>query len=237
VEASRNQPRDDRQKFIFLNTLHSTEITGLDNYPPVPSGDIEVLQREGLIHVSYGLNRATGFDVSPLGFRYYEYLMQERGAPTERIEERVTSYLDSADFEKRHPEVYVKWQQAEGLLWDSDSQQQHTAIGHHCREAMQYFATSLVKQFQPPDVEQDPALTIKRLADVLQHASDQMSDSVTEILKALLNYWAKLNDLAQRQEHGAQKEGAALIWEDSRRLVFQTAIVMFEIDRTLQDLK
>jgi hypothetical protein len=37
----------------------------------------------------------------------------------------------------------------------------------------------------------------------------------------------------QRQEHGAQKEGRPLVWEDGRRVVFQTAIVMFELDRAL----
>jgi hypothetical protein len=46
-------------------------------------------------------------------------------------------------------------------------------------------------------------------------------------------YWGTVNDLIQRQEHGAQREGGALAWEDGRRVVFQTAIVMFEIDRSL----
>ncbi len=36
-----------------------------------------------------------------------------------------------------------------------------------------------------------------------------------------------------RQEHGAQKESETLQWEDARRVVFQTAMVMFELDRTL----
>ncbi len=30
------------------------------------------------------------------------------------------------------------------------------------------------------------------------------------------------------------KEGAALIWEDARRTVFHTGIVMFELSRTLR---
>ncbi len=42
-----------------------------------------------------------------------------------------------------------------------------------------------------------------------------------------------MSGLVQRQEHGGQKEGAALRWEDARRVACQTAVVMFEIDRSL----
>lgn len=52
-------------------------------------------------------------------------------------------------------------------------------------------------------------------------------------LDALLAYWGTASDLVQRQEHGNQKVGAALLWEDGRRVVFQTAMVMYEIERAL----
>ena len=48
-----------------------------------------------------------------------------------------------------------------------------------------------------------------------------------------MTYWGTVSDLVQRQEHGAQREGKQLVWEDARRVVFQTANVMFEIDRSL----
>lgn len=53
------------------------------------------------------------------------------------------------------------------------------------------------------------------------------------MLDALLVYWGAVNDLIQRQEHGATKEGEALRWEDGRQVVFQTAVVMFEIARAI----
>jgi hypothetical protein len=40
--------------------------------------------------------------------------------------------------------------------------------------------------------------------------------------------------LVQRQEHGAQKEVTPLTWEDARRVVFQTCVVMYEINRALK---
>ena len=60
-----------------------------------------------------------------------------------------------------------------------------------------------------------------------------MGTTVKPFIDALIVYWGTLDDLVQRQEHGAQKEGEALSWEDARRLVFQTINVMVELRRTL----
>jgi hypothetical protein len=54
------------------------------------------------------------------------------------------------------------------------------------------------------------------------------------VLAALLEYWSSINDLTQRQEHGAQREGRQLTAEDARRTIFHTLIVMYEIHRALQ---
>ena len=60
------------------------------------------------------------------------------------------------------------------------------------------------------------------------------SPAVRATLDSLVSYWGAIADLAQRQEHGAQKEGEALVWEDARRLVFHTTFVMVELDRALR---
>ena len=60
-----------------------------------------------------------------------------------------------------------------------------------------------------------------------------MSNRVRGLVNALLDYWEALVDLGQRQVHGGQKGGEPLLPEDGRRLVFQTAIVMFEIARVI----
>ena len=233
VEAARKQPRDQRQKFLVMVSSDGTHIYGLDDYRGAHKGDVEILAQAGLLSASYTKRGTLAFDVAPLGFRYYEYLMQRRGTATERVEQSVFRYLDSAAFAARHPDAFAKWQQAEVLLWSSDSTQQHTAIGHHCREAMQFFATSLVEAFKPDPVDSDTAKTVSRIRAVLGQARPTMSDRVYSMLDALLHYWGTVTDLTNRQEHGAQKENRALSWEDSRRQVFQTAIVMFEFDRTL----
>src|SRR5439155_2241153 len=55
----------------------------------------------------------------------------------------------------------------------------------------------------------------------------------TAFLDALIGYWGAVSDLVQRQEHGGQREGAELTWHDARRVVFQVAMVMFEVDSAL----
>jgi len=141
--------------------------------------------------------------------------------------------LAAHEFKLRYPDAYDKWASAEDLLWKTDSEQQLTTIGHLCREAVQKFATALVAHYQPSNVTEDKAKTIARVKAVLDMQGAKMGTREKRFLEALLSYWGTVNDLIQRQEHGAQKEGQQLVWEDGRRIVFQTAVVMFEIDKAL----
>jgi hypothetical protein len=140
--------------------------------------------------------------------------------------------LDADALQRSYPEAHRKWADAAERLSRSDSQQQLTTIGHLCREAIQEFATALVEQHRPPGVDQDKAHDINRIQAVLdQHRS--ALGTTAALLDAFVSYWRAVSGLVQRQEHGAQKEGRPLVWEDGRRVVFQTAVVMFEIDRAL----
>ena len=64
-------------------------------------------------------------------------------------------------------------------------------------------------------------------------AGSQTGDLTSEWLDALIRYWGTVSDLVQRQVHDATREGASLTVEDSRRVVFQTAMVMYEVDRAV----
>ena len=44
----------------------------------------------------------------------------------------------------------------------------------------------------------------------------------------------RISSFPSEHQHGGQKEGCPLVWEDGRRIVFQTVIVMFEIERALE---
>jgi hypothetical protein len=149
------------------------------------------------------------------------------------VEEEIGKYLESARFQSAYPAAYAKWAEAANMLWASDSERQLTTIGHLAREVLQEFTTALVDRHQPPDVSSDPTKTVARLRAVIEQHSHALGSHHSAMLKALLAYWGTVNDLVQRQEHGGQKEREPLKWEDGRRVVFQTAVVMFEIARVV----
>jgi hypothetical protein len=236
VEASRNVPRDQREEFIYVRTMGSSEVQhpGLPGWQlSVYQGDLEVLAAEGLLNATAPQRGVLMFDVAPRGFALYEELRRRARTPVQQVEEHLMRYLDSDAFRRSYPEAHRKWVEAAERLWASDSQQQLTTIGHLCREAMQAFATGLVEHHQPPGVNTDRAHDVARIRSVLQQHAAKLGTTAAPFLDALLAYWGTVSDLVQRQEHGAQKEGRPLVWEDGRRVVFQTAIVMFEVDRAL----
>jgi hypothetical protein len=170
VEASQNVPRDQRQKFHCLSDGdgdHALHPGLLGRELPIYEGDIDTLDAEGLLHVTYSRQPGTrAFDVTPLGFRFYEELQHRAGVPTQQIEEELKRHLEADAFRRNYPGAYRKWAEAANLLWASDSQQQLTTIGHLCREAMQAFAAALVDRYQPPGMDTENAGDVARIGGV-----------------------------------------------------------------------
>ena len=209
VEAARNTPLDKRQKFFVAQSF------GGDNllHPSIPKektqiyfGDIEALANEGLLALGYGSEGTPNFDVTPFGFRYYEYLKEKLGEPVERVVKTVRNYLDTNNFVQNYPTAYEKWCSAEELLWRSDSKQQLTLIGHLCRESVQEFANHLVSVYNLSNVPKDKSKTVARLKAVVENKAGFWGDTKRAFLDALVAYWGTVNDLIQRQEHDSQKE-------------------------------
>lgn len=172
--------------------------------------------------------------VTPRGFNYYAQLKGQGVGPIRRIETEIQQYLDAEDFRRRYPDAYGKWAKAAERLWRADAERELTGIGHDCREAMQAFVTRLVELCDPVDVESDKARDRARLKAVLDQRKLHLGKTKWEVLDALYSYWGALSALVQRQEHGAQREGEMLTWEDGRWIVFQTAFIMYELDRSLR---
>jgi hypothetical protein len=145
----------------------------------------------------------------------------------------VRSYLDAQQFRADCPAAFEKWTAAECLLWTPEVERDLTNIGHLCREAIQAFATAVVDRFQPSAVDPNKQHDVARIATVLDQRKAKLGSTERPFLSALLAYWGTVSDLAQRQEHGAQREAEPLVWGDARRLVFQTAVVTFETHRSL----
>jgi len=239
IESARTTTPERRQSFRAYWPGSGTEKWILE-HNGLPSGkkfvhlgDLQVLSQQGLLVILSQNQSVWCFDVHPNGFAYYEEMKSKAGESTQRIEKEVKTYLDADDFRRRYPKAYAKWTNAESKLWGSDSVEQLTTIGHLCREAMQEFARALIERYTPENADPIMAHTKKRIRDVINARSERIGCTEKPFLDALINYWDSIDDLTQRQEHGAQKEGTPLLWEDGRRIVFQTAIVMFEIDRSL----
>jgi hypothetical protein len=237
VETSRSIPSDaPYRKFIHTEFSGGTSVLknrGLPNWHTsnVYRGNLDILNRNGLLSLTINSQRGYVFDVTPEGFKYYEEMKMTEGEPIQRIQSSVKDYLDSNRFQKNYPCAYKKWLAAEQLLWSTETNKQLSVVGHNCREAMQEFVTTLVESLKPNGVEQDKAKHIIRLKAVIAHRSTKLGKTLPKFLNALIEYWGTVSDLVQRQEHAGQKEGEPVTWEDARRVVFQTAITMYEIDR------
>lgn len=240
VEASRRVA--DRGERVFSMFLpDGPALIGGGGLPPdeplkAEDDDLPVLERAGLVRV---LSRGSGlirFRVTPEGENYYATTKTRADEPIREVEDDLRSYLDSELFRTRYDAAYRSFAEAERLLWGPDSHDQLTAVGHHAREALQAFATALVGRHQPPEVNPNPTYTLDRLSAVVQMHRPTLGDRRSDFLNALFGYWREVVNLAQRQEHGGQKEGEPLVWEDARRVVLHTAVVMIEVARTLDPL-
>jgi hypothetical protein len=236
VEASRAVPRNQRHEFIFIQYMGGTslihngmEAVGRQQYQPF-LGDLQTLHERGLIRLRMTGEHDCTADVRPEGFHHYEEMQARRGQPIMKPVAAARDYLETESFRRRHEVSVARWQEAERLLWSADSQNAATTIGHLCREAMQLFAGEVL-QSSGVTSDPDPQKTVARVRSVL--AARINSEVRRAVADALIVYWGTVADLTQRQEHGAQREGSPLLWEDSRRAVTQTLMVMYEIDREL----
>lgn len=238
VEAERSLPREKRQAFYVAAEAGKTGLTII--HPAIPKddpcvfeGDLETLQQKGLISGKYGRYGLESFYITPEGFQMYRQIKKRISDPLARIQTAVHVYLSAQSFSNRYPTAYNKWSKAENLLWANESQANFSTIGHLVREAMQEFAEALVSRFNIPNAPVDKTKTVARIRAVLEDRKNDLGKTTRPFLNALLAYWGTVSDLVQRQEHGGQKEGSPLTWHDARRVVFQSAIVMFEIDNSM----
>jgi hypothetical protein len=232
VEAERAVAPHERRAFLLIGSHGGDSLNhpGLRREAVYP-GDLRELAHWGLLRINYTSQGNEQFDVTGNGRQYYAWMKQQEGEPVEQVEAEVRRFLQAENFRHLHGRAYERWAEAEAALWEAETTPQFTDLGHACREAIQLFVTDLVEQHQPPDVNPDLQKTVDRLRAVM--GTVDLSDAVDEFAAALLAYFGTVSDLVQRQEHGALKEGEALKWEDARRVVFQTAMVMFELDRVL----
>ncbi len=192
--------------------------------------DAEVLASYGMLRRTFSGILAV-FSVMPRGIQHYQEIKQ-RAPAVNTVEDAIQRFLTAPEFKLSHAVAYSKWEQACKALWGAESTEQLTTIGHLCREAMQEFASSLAVQHHIDVSQIKPEKTVDRLRSILK-SRGRLGDTEAAFLDAVIPYWGVVSDLVQRQEHGGLREREPVTWEDARRVVFQTCVVMFELSRSL----
>lgn len=230
VEASRTVDREQRVFFVSdLDQGTFIDGPGLSN-EKVLRTDLEYLHRVNLLARTGG--GAWQFVIPPPAIAIYEQL-KTAGAPLPRQEEETRAWLDGERFRSNHPLAHQSWAEAELLLWRDDALAQQATIGFKLRESMQHFATSLLASTGNPQAASDPSRTKDRVSAAVNARRESLGTTTGRFLDALFDYWSAAIDLVQRQTHAAEREQEPLEWEDGRRAVLATAVVMSELDRAL----
>lgn len=230
VEDEQAVNRESRNPFVLAQSLQRSRILGNNSQWDVYRGDLEALADAGLLRRGFSSKGTPNYTLTPRAKKAYAELKKRTPDRLRHIEDEVQRYLTSGDAFWRYNDAFATWRRAEEALWVVDLEP--TEIGHRCREAMQKFAQALADRVRPEPREElpnDPQKTVARVRACLDALRSQLGEGTHAWLDALLVYWGTVSDLVQRQEHGAGKEGHGLHFEDARRVVFHTAIVMYEL--------
>jgi hypothetical protein len=135
------------------------------------------------------------YDVAPEGRHYWTEMKRRIASEMEGVEAETRTFIDSAAFIAGFPEAHDRWTQAAVELWGADCAARFTDIGHRCREAMQFFTTSLIQHagIGLDEVSPDAAKTVDRLRAAIARKGD-LGDAHRAFLEALVDYWGTVSD-------------------------------------------
>lgn len=235
IEAARKVPRP-QQGWLLTPGAGQAVLSGPWGERDVLSDDVYELENAELLRATtHNYLYGNQYVISPAGLEHYARLRHHEGEAIERQEQGLRRFIDSDAFREAYPSAYARWAESEELLWGANSERELTTVGHKCREVMQEFATEVVARFRPEAVDPDPAKVNRRLGAAVAMHLQSLGDARARLLMALGDYSEATMDVIQRQEHGGQKEGHALTWEDARRVVFHSASVMYEFALSLEE--
>ena len=106
-------------------------------------------------------------------------------------------------------------------------------------EALEEFARSLAESHDAApansasvEAAAPPRAGLDGLSSVIEACRSRVGDSRCDLLHSLCRYWLVLDGGVGRDARCAERAGAPPSWEDGRRLVVLTALVMVEVDRS-----
>lgn len=234
VEMAMSVPRPKRQFHVLpsFGPGGTVDVICAGSQVEAAPQDLKALRSAGLIENVGPVDLRSGsygFALTRKGTVLAQSVKQ-RGEPLAQVEHEPVRYIEGAEFKARYPEAAHKWAHAARLLAE-DPIWNTTRIGHDCREALAAFASALVDRHNAHEFGSGGG-TVDSVRAVIKGHRPPLGETVSAFLDALVAYWGTVSDLAQRQEHAAQREGEPLIAVDARRVVWYSALVMYEFDRT-----
>ena len=243
VKAARSLDSADHQAFQLLE-LQGDSGDPRIAHPGLPGGELHVRAKDVEALVSKGLLRQSGsrpggprFDLDPRAYAYYHETPRAAGKPTPRSGISARAHMESGSFERSYPAAYLKWTQAEALLLEDDPQPEAAAIHELCCQALHAFAGYLGREFDCPLSDPDETPAAARVGTVLETPRLDLGADARLFLNALLAHWETRFKRFQGQPSGIRLVDGSRPWQDLHLAVFHTAVVMFEIDRALSQLR
>lgn len=160
---------------------------------------------------------------------YYEAQRRAR-QPAEELAAQVRDYVDATAIAV-YPDAATRLDEAAELLWSARRDSDVTPIGFKCREAMQFFAQSYYARFYPraADEPMPKEKTANLVYAVLAHLRQARGQRDTDFNLALYEFWQRLIGIDQKVVHGSDVAERPLTWEDGRRVVMYSYLVIGEL--------
>ncbi|HEV2923990.1 MAG TPA: hypothetical protein VGW98_08145 [Solirubrobacteraceae bacterium] len=165
-----------------------------------------------------------------------------RAADHARIEDYLRAYLEDQRFRSAHPLARGRWIVAWEMLWCADSHSKVIAVGQRAGDAMHAFSGSMLERcmhFAMDSHRRDPLADgsqrpgpLDGLASITDAYGEQLGAGRSQLLREMFEPWRALSGKLQLHEQGLRPPHERLRWEDGRRLVLFTALVMVEFDRS-----
>lgn len=149
------------------------------------------------------------------------------------LEAYLTACVGHERFRSVHLGAYERWSQASATLYSDSTRESLLAAGQNAHEALQEFALAVSEPPHSPTPDSDSTeATVGRLRAFTEAYRSQLGDARCDLLQGLLDHWRALTEHLQDHAQQAEMLEEPLRWEDGRRVVILTALVMVEIDRS-----
>jgi hypothetical protein len=166
-----------------------------------------------------------------MGYAYYE---AHQGAqhPAELLASQVRQYVDTSAM-GAYSEADAHLREAAKRLWAARRDADVKDVGDKCRDAVQAFAQTYYERFYPGAAEEPVPRdkTLDAVGKVFGHLQALRGEKDTSFADAMFEFWKALIGSVQKVVHGSEQRDRPLRWDDGRRIVLHTYLLIGELHR------